>query len=122
MRYRVHEFLDQPWSTGVIPLQGAFNNALPRLIGCSPNEMVTGIKANTSLSLLTLDNNRIPEAIQNLKRIDAEPAIEFAANAAKEYYDSRHIPIELESGLSSWKSSRMRKTGEHTPFPWGSRR
>jgi hypothetical protein len=79
-------------------LQAVFNNALSRPIGCSPNEVMQGLKANTSLSLLALDDDRIPEVIRNLRRIDAESAIEFAANAAKEYYDSRHTSVELNVG------------------------
>jgi hypothetical protein len=47
---------------------------------------------------LTPDDDKIPEVIRNLRRIDAESAIVFAGNAAKEYYDSRHTPVELNVG------------------------
>lgn len=98
IRHQVYEFPDLPWSRGVISLQAAFNNALSRPIGYSPNEVIQGNKANTSISLLTPDNDKIPEVIRNLRRIDAESAIVFAGNAAKEYYDSRHTPVELNVG------------------------
>jgi hypothetical protein len=98
IRHQVYEFPDLPWSGGVISLQAAFNNALSRPIGCSPNEVVQGNKANTAVSLLTPEDDKIPEVIRNLRRIDAESAIVFAGNAAKEYYDSRHTPVELNVG------------------------
>jgi len=52
-------------------------------------------KANISLSLLSPKDNKILKAICNLRRIDAKSAIEFAINAAKEYYNSRYTLIEL---------------------------
>jgi hypothetical protein len=76
-------------------LQAVFNNALSRPISYSPNKVMQGLKANTSLSLLALDNNRIPEVIRNLRYINTELAIKFAANMAKKYYNSRHTPIKL---------------------------
>jgi hypothetical protein len=48
-----------------------------------------------SVFLLIPDNNKIPEVIWNLKRINTELAIIFAGNIAKEYYDSRYIPVKL---------------------------
>ena len=45
--------------------------------------------------LLALDNDKILKAIRNLRRLNTELTIEFAANVAKEYYDSRYILVKL---------------------------
>ena len=76
-------------------MQVIYNNALCRLISYSPNEIVQGAKSNTSLSFLGPEDNKILKAIRNLKKINTELAIKFAANAAKEYYNSRYTFIKL---------------------------
>jgi hypothetical protein len=90
------EFLTLPWTDFIIPMQSGFNNAFSRTINCSPNEIITGIKPNTSLSLLTAAPSMLPEMLRTLRRKEAELCIEFAANAAKEYYDSKHTPITID--------------------------
>jgi hypothetical protein len=56
---------------------------------------VQRIKANIMLSLFSPRDNKVLEAICNLRRINAKLAIKFAANAAKEYYNFCYILIKL---------------------------
>jgi hypothetical protein len=59
---------DLPWSNGVLRLQCALDNKFYLPVGRSPNEVVTGCKANTGLSVIAPDGeDDIPAAIRELR-------------------------------------------------------
>jgi hypothetical protein len=120
IRYDTFENPDRPWSEIILPLQNAFSNAYSSAIRTSPNELVYGFKPNTVTTLvqqfvpqntehLTAEEqeqlsgvpNQAAEKILTQRRLlqtDAQTAIDFAANTAKEYYDQRHRPITMDVG------------------------
>jgi len=51
--------------------------------------------ANIVLSLLSPKDNKILEAIRNLRRINTKLAIKFSINATKTYYHFYYIFIKL---------------------------
>jgi hypothetical protein len=58
-----------------------------------------GMKANTGLSLIAPEQEKeLPSVIRELRRLDTQVSIDFAANAAKESYDTKHRPISFEVG------------------------
>jgi hypothetical protein len=58
-------------------------------IDCSPNKLIVGMKDNTGLSLIAPEQeHELPSVIREIRRLDTQVSIDFAANAAKEVYDS----------------------------------
>jgi hypothetical protein len=112
MRHQVFRNPDARWSDSIVALQAAFNNAFSATIGTSPNELVLGFKPNTSLTILAPPTvQELPEIVRKLRQVDAEISIDFATNAAKERYDTKHQSYNLHVGDKVYL--RLNKKGYH---------
>lgn len=92
---------DLPWTSALVALQAGLNNAYSAAINTSPNELVYGFRPSTELSVATgtaTEQTGDYNVIRKLLQQDAQIAIDFAANTAKERYDRKHTPITMDVG------------------------
>ena len=87
-----------PWPEIIPSLQSSTDNAFSQAIGCSPNELLIGMKTNDSLKLLagSTRTQDIFQFLRKFRRDETAAATTFAKMKAKIYYDGKYQVFDIE--------------------------
>lgn len=91
---------DTPWPDCMVAMQWALNQSRHEAIQASPHEVMYGVRLRGPGDIAPVADT--PEEnileVRRLVRQEAELALSFAADRAKERYDARHRPTEYKEG------------------------
>ena len=96
LRYFIALHPQEEWREYLPSLQSILNGTRNASTGCTPHELMYGMKLHSPLNI----GFRTPEFQEFTIRKDAAEALKYAATYMKKYYDRRHEPQHFAEGDS----------------------